>query len=264
MPKNINKLKIIAATSMTIFSLACVFVATIAWFSANRAVNGNGNGFEIGNEGGIIESVKLHELEKIATGGYSFDENPSVTYTAKSGGFTKEPSDYTSTSIGTYDSLVDQVYAVLYVIQLKEEAVKDRSSVTLQITTSTEEKDNLFHKDSNEKYDKLLQKNDNPMSSIVQFYSTSVMKSSIQYSFVGTTELSFTSFYSDEKGYQQTISTELSVAGTSSMTCLEVIVAYNKDNIEKLLEINETNEKIWSLDYNNTIGFKQDWRISVI
>lgn len=262
MPKNINKLKIIAATSMTIFSLACVFVATIAWFSANRAVNGNGNGFEIGNEGGIIESVKLHELEKIATGGYSFDENPSVIYTAKSGGFIKEPSDYTSTSIGTYDSLVDQVYAVLYVIQLKE-AVKDRNSVTLQITTSTEEKDNLFHTNDGT-YANLLNKEGNPMSSIVQFYSKSVMKSSIQYSFVGTTELSFTSFYSDEKGYQQTISTELSVAGTSPKTCLEVIVAYNKDNIEKLLEINETNEKIWSLDYNNTIGFKQDWRISVI
>lgn len=263
MPRNINKLKIIAATSMTIFSLACVFVATIAWFSANRAVNGNGNGFEIGNEGGIIENVKLHELNTNATGGFSFDENPSVTYTAKSGGFTKYPSDYTSTSIGTYDSLVDQVYAVLYVIQLKEEAVKDRNSVTLQITTSTEEKDNLFHKDSNEKYDKLLQKNDNPMSSIVQFYSTSVMKSSILYSFVGTTEPSFTSFYSGTN-YQQTISTELRVAGTSPMTCLEVIVAYNKSNIEKLLEINETNEKIWGLDYNNTIGFKQDWRISVI
>lgn len=263
MPKNINKLKIIAATSMTIFSLACVFVATIAWFSANRAVNGNGNGFEIGNEGGIIENVKLHELEKIATGGYSFDENPSVTYTAKSGGFTKEPSDYTSTSIGTYDSLVDQVYAVLYVIQLKEEAVKDRSSVTLQITTSTEEKDNLFHTKNDGTYANLLNKEGNPMSSIVQFYSMPVMKS-IQYSFVGTTEPIFTSFYSDEKGYQQTISTELSVAGTSPMTCLEVIVAYNKDNIEKLLEINETNEKIWSLDYNNTIGFKQDWRISVI
>ena len=262
MPKNINKLKIIAATSMTIFSLACVFVATIAWFSANRAVNGKGNGFEIGNEGGIIESVKLHKLNTNATGGYSFDENPSVTYTAKSGGFTKDPSD-TTTSIGTYDSLVDQVYAVLYVIQLKEEAVKDRSSVTLQITTSTEEKDNLFHKDSNEKYDKLLQKNDNPMSSIVQFYFTSVMKSPIQYSFVGTTEHSFKSFYSGTN-YQQTISTELSVAGTSPMTCLEVIVAYNIDNIEKLLEINETNEEIWSLDYNNTIGFKQDWRISGI
>lgn len=265
MPKNINKLKIIAATSMTIFSLACVFVATIAWFSANRAVNGNGNGFEIGNEGGIIESVKLHELEKIATGGaqtsYSFNKEPSVTYTAKSGGFTKEPSDYTSTSIGTYDSLVDQVYAVLYVIQLKEEAVKDRSPVTLQITTSTEEKDNLFHTNDGT-YANLLNKEGNPMSSIVQFYSMPVMKS-IQYSFVGTTEPSFNSFYSGTN-YQQTISTELSVAGTSPMTCLEVIVAYNKDNIEKLLEINETNEKIWSLDYNNTIGFKQDWRISVI
>lgn len=262
MPKNINKLKIIAATSMTIFSLACVFVATIAWFSANRAVNGNGNGFEIGNEGGIIDSVKLHKHEKIATGGYSFDETPSVTYTAKGGGFTKDPSDYTSTSIGTYDSLVDQVYAVLYVIQLKEEAVKDRSSVTLQITTSTEEKDNLFHTNDGT-YANLLNKEGNPMSSIVQFYSTSVMKSSIQYSFIGTTEPSFKSFYSGTN-YQQTISTELSVAGTSPMTCLEVIVAYNKDNIEKLLEINETNGKIWSLDYNNTIGFKQDWRISVI
>lgn len=261
MPKNINKLKIIAATSMTIFSLACVFVATIAWFSANRAVNGKGNGFEIGNEGGIIESVKLHKLNTNATGGYSFDENPSVTYTAKSGGFTKDPSD-TTTSIGTYDSLVDQVYAVLYVIQLKEEAVKDRSSVTLQITTSTEEKDNLFHTNDGI-YANLLNKEGNPMSSIVQFYSTSVMKTSIQYSFVGTTELGFTSFYSGTN-YQQTISTELSVAGTSPMTCLEVIVAYNIDNIEKLLEINETNEKIWSLDYNNTIGFKQDWRISVI
>lgn len=270
MPKNINKLKIIAATSMTIFSLACVFVATIAWFSANRAVNGNGNGFEIGNEDGIIENVKLHELDKSGTGeaqkSYSFDEKPSVTYTAKSGGFTKEPSDYTSTSIGTYDSLVDQVYAVLYVIQLKEEAVKDRSSVTLQITTSTEEKDNLFHQKDDGTYDRLLNKEGNPMSAIVQFYSMSVMKTSIKYSgFGGTTGPSFKSFYS-ATGYQQTISTKLSVTGGTSpnpKTCLEVIVAYDKNNIEKLLDINETNETIWSLDYN-TIGFKQDWRISVI
>lgn len=267
MPKNINKLKIIAATSMTIFSLACVFVATIAWFSANRAVNGNGNGFEIGNEDGIIESVKLHELNKTSgTGGaqksYSFDEKPSVTYTAKNGGFTKKPSDYTSTSIGTYDSLVDQVYAVLYVIQLKEEAVKDRSTVTLQITTSTEEKDNLFHQKDDGTYPNLLKKEDNPMSSIVQFASMSSF--SPKYNNFGTS-LSFESFYSGT-GYQQTISTKLSVTGGTSpnpKTCLEVIVAYDKNNIEKLLDINETNETIWSLDYN-TIGFKQDWRISVI
>lgn len=266
MPKNINKLKIIAATSMTIFSLACVFVATIAWFSANRAVSGNGNGFEIGNEEGIIESVSLHELKKSATSGapksYSFNREPVVTYTAKSGGFTKDPSNYTSTSIGTYDSLVDQVYAVLYVIQLKEEAVKDRGPVTLQITTSTEEKDNLFHKKDDGTYDNLLQKEGNPMSSIVQFYSMSASKSSINYSFGGTTSPTFKSFYSGT-GYQQTISTSLSITGTSLRTCLEVIVAYNKGNIESLLDINETNETIWSLEYN-TISFKQDWRISVI
>lgn len=264
MPKNINKLKIIAATSMTIFSLACVFVATIAWFSANRAVNGNGNGFEIGNEDGIIESVKLHELNKSGTGGYSFKSDPSVTYKAKNGGFTKEPSDYTSTSIGTYDSLVDQVYAVLYVIQLKEEAIKDRSTVTLQITTSTEEKDNLFHQKDDGTYDRLLNKEGNPMSAIVQFYSMSVMKTSIKYSgFGGTTGPSFKSFYS-ATGYKQTITDTLRLGtGTSLKTCLEVIVAYNNKNIEKLLDINETNETIWSLEYN-TIGFKQDWRMSVL
>lgn len=259
--KNHTNLKIIAATSMTIFSLACVFVSTIAWFAANRTVNGNGNGFEIGNESGLIKSVSLHEYLPNATGSYQFKEESAVTYTASGGGFKKDPDNFTDLSIGTYDSLVDQVYAVLYVIEIDKSALTG-NSVTLQITTSTAEKDNLFYQE-NGQYKNMLKKEGNPMSSIVQFASYSFSQPVYRFGGTAAPSPSFKTFKT-ATGYSATIDQPfIDGSGTSSFSYLELIVAYNNQTIEELLDINEENETIWSLDYN-TIQFTQDWRISVI
>lgn len=54
-----NKLKIIAATSMTVFSLAVVFVATAAWFCANRIVSNKGDGFKVISYDGLVENISI-------------------------------------------------------------------------------------------------------------------------------------------------------------------------------------------------------------
>lgn len=72
-----NKLKIIAATSMTVFSLAVVFVATAAWFCANRIVSNKGDGFKVISYDGLVENISLYKQTAYS----SSDSNSTYTYT---------------------------------------------------------------------------------------------------------------------------------------------------------------------------------------
>lgn len=45
MKKQRQTYKIIAATSLALFSLSAVFIASAAWFTASRKADSNGDGF---------------------------------------------------------------------------------------------------------------------------------------------------------------------------------------------------------------------------
>lgn len=82
MKKNNKKtLKLVAATSLSIFSLMTVFVATYAWFSTNLNTQGSGATINIQNKGGRLKYVHFHQFTSSADGNFSFNKNPFATYT---------------------------------------------------------------------------------------------------------------------------------------------------------------------------------------
>lgn len=88
---NKKNLKIVAATSGTIFSLVAAFVATIAWFSFNKTVGGNGMAINVRKLSGRLDCVKFYDIARdqdtqtplIITNGtlktYKFKKTPDMT-----------------------------------------------------------------------------------------------------------------------------------------------------------------------------------------
>ena len=76
--KDNKNLKIICATSISIFSLLAVFMGTIAWFGANRIVRGANEDINIVSPNGIFKQLTFHKLVSNAYTDalYSFDQSP--------------------------------------------------------------------------------------------------------------------------------------------------------------------------------------------
>ena len=77
-----NKLKIIAATSVTIFSLLVLFIGTYAWFESSLRQKGQGDNFSVSSLDGNFKSVYFHKSSSV-----SIDNN-----TGKPTSFTFNPS----------------------------------------------------------------------------------------------------------------------------------------------------------------------------
>ena len=90
--RNNKNLKIVSATALTIFSLFSVFIATMAWFSANIDTGSNGMSIDIGDIGGRLRYVYFHSLSaytpevKDGSGNvttqafFKFNKTPFLTY----------------------------------------------------------------------------------------------------------------------------------------------------------------------------------------
>lgn len=75
-------LKIAAATGMTIFSLAAVFTATMAWFAFNDNVGGNGMQITVSRLDGRLKNVFFHSFNDPAPNDdtFIFNKTPFASY----------------------------------------------------------------------------------------------------------------------------------------------------------------------------------------
>ena len=84
MKKNGNKntLKIIAATSLCIFSLTSVFVATYAWFVMNKELDSSGMQIQVTKASGKLSRVYFHAFDHNASSNstFKFNKAPFATY----------------------------------------------------------------------------------------------------------------------------------------------------------------------------------------
>ena len=80
--KNNKTLKLVGATSVTLFSLVAVFAATWAWFSMNKDVDGGGMGVQVDNLSGRLNYVYFHAFDDGTPddGTLSFNKTPFATY----------------------------------------------------------------------------------------------------------------------------------------------------------------------------------------
>ena len=111
-----SPLKVLAATSVAIFSLLTVFTSTAAWFDSRRTLDNGGDNFEVQSLSGRLQSVTFHQSTNrnyndagTALDSVTFDSNPigSITYNwnANTASFVPTSEGQASVSLPQYDPL---------------------------------------------------------------------------------------------------------------------------------------------------------------
>ncbi len=257
--RNNSELKIIAATSMTIFSLAAVFIATTAWFTVSRKIDANGDAFEVVSYDGLVKKITAHSLSSSENGIRTYSEEAILTYAvdSKTGSVTRTGE---TTSMGLYDFLKpNRVFSFLYVITFDANVAKNRESdIQVVPSTSTTEENSLLKKK--------ITRTDNPMSSILTFsYGKSSDKSS-GFSMAFDDEIEHEEFLTTAPSYKQTLN-GMSISPSSIQSEDEyygfVYVSYEISNIEYIYAKNLGSEVLNEVGSTNYIAYKQDWKISI-
>ena len=74
-----SPLKILAATSVTIFSLLSVFTSTAAWFDSQRNLKNGGSNFEVSSQNGVFNKLSVHDMVFTDNNQYQFNQDPIGT-----------------------------------------------------------------------------------------------------------------------------------------------------------------------------------------
>lgn len=163
-----NALKLVAATSMTIFSLLSVFSATAAWFDSQRSL---GNG---ANEMGIVAveesfTLKVHHAVHADANGYYFNPVASATIEASTSGDSSIDDLSINLDPNTVEySPMNQYHPLLIVVEYNR--VYNTAQSPLTILAST---DSYFMCDTEEDGSSKsgLNASGNPLSSAIHGYS---------------------------------------------------------------------------------------------
>lgn len=254
--------KIIAASFVTIFSMAVVFVATAAWFTAARAVNNAADGFDVVCNSEIVEEIEIHELAETANdtednpylynysyvGKYTFDDPKTNKLT-----YHKNTAD--TAGIGKY-SLFEREKTLLMLYKFRTD-IKDEmfNKLVFIANNKTNKEDSILEYDSTAgKPKKELAQNNNQLSSIIKFsvLPLTTLPSSninIDYStyktYITSNEKSFATINTSSDDaltdYKDSLTLFSSTDGTK-YAGLALILSYNSDALEYLFNINLGND----------------------
>lgn len=264
-------IKLVAATSMTIFSLFCFFVASIAWFTVSRKVTNGADSFQVTPISSALEHIYVYEQNRDSdTGIYLFNgqssgrydiENRKVSYTNTS----RDPTKNDKVGIGTY-SMQEKNNALLLLFEFSDESAKEND---ISFTVKANSKDSFFVSDS--KYQLTAS---NPLTSILRlcklqeeswtFYGHDSLSSSADvgsYSFEEIKDEGFISFsslaYSSQDNNYRLLrdkeNIEIIKKGDKAGKYIVLILDYNLENIEFLYSANIGNPML-----DSTVSFFWD------
>ena len=257
-----NNLKIIAASFVTIFSMAVVFVATTAWFTAGRAVDNSAEGFDVVCSSDIVDEIEIHELAETATnaednpylynysyvGKYTFDD-------PKTNKLTYHKNTAETAGIGKY-SLFEREKTLLMLYKFRTDIKDDVfSRLVFRANNKTKKDDSILNYDSTAgKPNKELAQENNQLSSIVKFsvLPLTTLPSSninIDYStyktYITSNEKTFATIDASQDDaltdYKDCLTLFSSTDGTK-YSGLALIISYNSDALEYLFNINLGND----------------------
>ncbi len=168
-----KNLKIISATAVSIFSLLAVFMGTIAWFSANRLVNGDNKNINVLTPSGIFKQLTFHKLVSNPYDDelYSFNQTPVGTLVCND--WVKKTVKYTPTdeSIETVQmdrySILEHRHPMLLLIELDK--AYDISNFNITLSAYTDTIGFVGDRSLKEAESLVLNTTSNPLSSIVHF-----------------------------------------------------------------------------------------------
>lgn len=274
-----NKLKIIASTSMTIFSLATIFVATAAWFSATRNVGSKGDGFKVISYDGLVENISLYkqtEYSSSTAGGsstYTYGQKIVNIDVDNSGKLNYTKPNNNDKMMDAYDGFSYQTpISVLVLVKINTAVAKSHSD-GIQITPISTQTDSEL-KSNAEK----LKAKDNSLSNILQFsYINIANKTDSNISF-STPEFildgnnrKLESFMTTSSGDNGTVADYKSILSgnryeynsykdqSGDSFYIGCIFEYNTTNIEYIYSINIANDAINLDNINSSLTYIQDF-----
>ena len=263
-----KNLKIIAATSMAIFSLFACFSAVYAWFAATRKISNEADAFKVESYSGILESVSTHRLVKSAStdSAYAFDTTP-IDEEMVIDWNTAEPSAYVSTELDRYNPL--EVHKPVLILFTFRDGTPDNNIQIRGDSTSSSFVGYVTNKDGN------------PLSSVVEFqsasYATTPTVSNGNYIITKSTlstPTHFVNITNDAAGYPTVaedggfVSTQYLYQGTTTNTIkyVGVIIDYYEPAMSYLFSVNLGNS-LFEMDVADAeagvINFICDWRLTI-
>ena len=143
---NKNTLKIIAATSMAIFTLASVFTASFAWFLSNKVqqLDSDGDNFKVGVADGRLSKIYFHKFHnKVLNNGelasYSFEKDycGSITYdwSSDTGTYIPVVEGDTTIELGKYEPF-DPYHPLLLVFELNNQYTMEENEFNIRAKTT--------------------------------------------------------------------------------------------------------------------------------
>lgn len=176
-----QKVRLVAAAGLCLFTAVAVVTATVAWFTAFRKNDNDNNGMTIVNPYGYFSSMTLHKLtvdgEGEVTGidyknnKFYFQQTPSASAVLNTETGNIDYSPNFDVQMGTYSDL-DQHSPLLMLITLSSTiTATEEKPVTVYASC---DKDYYFgEKGANGQPVHEIQETGNPLSSVVAFYSKS-------------------------------------------------------------------------------------------
>ena len=263
-----STLKIIAATMMSIFSLASVFSATIAWFNLMQNTAGGADRMPVIDQDGLLKRVTFHDLnaEYTTASTYAFDGGNNIRGELVMNWATGELEglDDVSISLDRYDPL-NQSHPLLMLFEFN----KATPGYAVEIKATTETNDFVGY---------IENANGNPLSSVVQHSSIyftaapSLVNGTIQFAKSSLSEAGhFSNIVFDELGYpiidaEHGFESEQYFFKNSSLQTeilyVGVVIDYYEDAMSYLYSINLGNP-LFEADATNedagVINFICDW-----
>ncbi len=265
MKKNKNGLKIIAATSMSIFTLATVFVATFAWFTATKNVAADGSGFVATQMDSIVEKVEFH---KMSTEEYTYEKNATLTYTMDKSAANGYKIEGSSVEIGKY-STYGKKQSLLVLYKLKKDADMNDYKFTLKANTTITDFSKTILGSSG-----TIASTGNSLSNVIQFYGLSYDEGNSLPEDSASTVYDFSSqkdniegsdkkFVTFENNTAQLDKTSLDLVSNSDttkrITYIAVILTYNQEAVEQIYTKYIGNSVLSS----GSISFSNDFKLVI-
>lgn len=262
-----RKMKLIASTSVTIFTLFVCFVSSFAWFAANRKADADGSGFITTAGVSKIKRIDIYpEVSDSETGisttDYLYSSISYCSYTKETGWVSSSSSTLSSPiQLGVY-SMDDPTHSVLVLFTLQETL----TSYQMDITTTTTFDESSVKANGNAAANK-INETSNPLSSFIDFNyanlssaleasdSTFDLSSNIN----SSNALSFVNSSDPQTNYE----TKKTITNSSEQTnYIALIVEYNTTVVNYIFYTLNFSNTILG-DENAKIPFTCDWSIDL-
>ena len=255
-----NIIKIVAMTSMTIFSLMAVFTGTLAWFNANRVINNGGDNFAVKSLNGLLESLSVHELSSFSKNGsgditaFNFNSAASSTVTMDSN--YNPVYDGSTASLNTY-SILDQSNPVLLLFHLNEATPANKVKINAIANNGVAYTASQFQSD--------ISATGNPLSWIIKYSSIS-FASTVNYSITPSSlenEGSFMVLDANQETFSSFAPTQafFNTVAETRILHVGIVLNYYPEALNYIYTVNLGKDFLSTFESN--VGFDCDWVMEI-